>query len=197
MDVLLTSDFLKTGVDMAKRYWTADEHYGHDEIITYCNRPYRNNQVMTRDIIKRHNEIVTEEDTVYHVGDYAFAGPDRAAYVESLMRRMNGKHILILGNHDRINPFKFVDVGFQSVHTSLMIEHEGYMFVMAHDPAIWNCVANMNPLPIFIHGHVHNVYKSIVEKRMINVGVDVWDFYPVSFEQILEALNLPNLGADI
>jgi len=171
-------------------YYTADEHYGHDEVIIHCNRPYRNNQIMTRDIIKRHNSVVTEDDTVYHVGDFAFAGPDRASYVEHLLRRLNGTHILILGNHDRIAPLNLVDIGFQSVHTSLSLEREGHLIVMAHDPSIWNCVANMDPLPIFLHGHIHLVWKSIINKKMVNIGVDVWDFYPVSLEQILKALNL-------
>jgi len=133
---------------------------------------------------------VTEDDTVYHVGDFAFAGPDRASYVEHLLRRLNGTHILILGNHDRIAPLNLVDIGFQSVHTSLSLEREGHLIVMAHDPSIWNCVANMDPLPIFLHGHIHLVWKSIINKKMVNIGVDVWDFYPVSLEQILKALNL-------
>jgi len=169
---------------------TADEHYGHDEINTYCGRPWRNNQVATREIVKRHNELVKEGDTVYHIGDIAFAGPDRSSYVETLMRRLNGTHILILGNHDRIAPLKFVDVGFQSVHTSLSIELDGYKVVMAHDPSIWNVIANWDPLPIFIHGHIHNIWKSIKDKKMVNAGVDVWDFYPTSMVQIVKELGL-------
>jgi len=171
-------------------YFTADEHYGHDQIITHCRRPYKNTQLMVRDIVRKHNSIVIEEDTVYHVGDFAFAGPDRSTYVEQLLKRLNGTHILILGNHDRIAPMKLVDVGFQSVHTSLIMDIAGHTVVMVHDPAIWNCVSNMDPLPIFVHGHVHNVWKTIIEKKMVNVGVDLWNFYPVSFEQILKSLNL-------
>jgi len=171
-------------------YWTADEHYGHDQIITHCRRPYKNTQLMVRDIVKKHNSVVTEEDIVYHIGDFAFAGPDRATYVEQLVRRLNGIHILILGNHDRVAPFNLVEAGFQSVHTSLIIKEAGHTIIMAHDPSIWNCVSNMDPLPIFLHGHIHNIWKSIRGKKMVNVGVDVWDFYPVSLEQILEELGL-------
>jgi calcineurin-like phosphoesterase family protein len=181
---------------MGKNYYTADEHYGHDEIITYCNRPYRNNQVMTRDVIRRHNQVVKEGDTVHHIGDFAFAGPDRITYVENLLRRLNGKHILILGNHERINPLRLVDAGFWSVHTSLVIEEQGHKLVLAHDPSIWNCVANMDPLPIFLHGHIHNVWKTVAEKKMVNVGVDVWDFYPVSLEQILKILGMEEVQED-
>lgn len=171
-------------------FWTGDEHYGHDRILEYCRRPFKNTQRSTREMVKRHNAVVGEDDTVYHVGDIAMAGPDRATYVEGLMRRLNGTHILILGNHDQIHALKFVDIGFQSVHTSLIMEVAGYKVVMAHDPSIWNVVSNMDPLPIFLHGHIHNVWKSIPDKRMVNVGVDMWDFYPITFKQILEELEL-------
>ncbi len=168
-------------------YFTADEHYGHNEIITYCNRPYRNSQVMTRDIVKKHNSVVKEEDTVYHIGDFAFAGPDRISYVQNLLNRLNGTHILILGNHDQINPMKLVDAGFQSAHTSLVINRDvgedGYTIVMAHDPSIWNIAFKTGAM--FFCGHIHNLFKAIPEKRIVNVGVDVWDFYPVTLKQIL------------
>ncbi len=167
-------------------YFTADEHYGHDEVITYCDRPYRNNQVMTRDTIKRHNSVVKEGDMVYHNGDFAFAGPDRVSYVQHLLNRLNGTHILILGNHDKINPMKLVDAGFRSVHTSLELTIEDKAIVMAHDPSIWNVVPAGT---IFICGHVHNLFKSIPEKNIVNVGVDVWDFYPASFSEIIKVLE--------
>ncbi len=169
-----------------KVFFTSDQHYGHAEIVTYCNRPYRNTQVMTRDIVKKHNSVVEEEDMVYHVGDFAFAGPDRISYVQNLLDRLNGTHILILGNHDHINPMKLVDAGFRSVHTSLEIIVDGKDVVMAHDPSIWNVV----PIgPIFICGHIHNLFKTIPGKNIVNAGVDVWDFFPASFEQIMDALE--------
>jgi len=33
-----------------------------------------------------------------------------------------------------------------------------------------------------IHGHVHNNWR--FKDNMINVGVDVWDYFPVSFNYI-------------
>jgi len=167
-------------------FFTADEHYGHDEVITYCNRPYRNNQIMTRSIIKRHNSVVKEGDMVYHIGDFAFAGPDRISYVQHLLKRLNGTHILILGNHDNIAPLRLVDAGFRSVHTSLELIIEDKAIVMAHDPSIWNAV----PVgPIFVCGHIHNLFKIIKDKNVVNVGVDVWDFYPISLTEIIKVLE--------
>ncbi len=168
-------------------YFTADEHYGHDEIIIHCNRPYENTQRMVRDIIKRHNEVVKDGDTVYHIGDFSMAGPDRVTYVEHLVKRLNGLHVLILGNHDRVAPFNYVDVGFRSVHTALELTIDGHYVVLAHDPSIWNVLPNDR---IFLCGHVHNLFRSMPEKRVINVGVDVWNFTPITFAQVLNELEI-------
>lgn len=169
-------------------YYTGDEHYGHDEVIFHCGRPYKSNQRMVRDIIKRHNEVVKDGDTVHHLGDFCFAGPDRATYVQHILQRLNGTHILILGNHDQISALKYVDVGFRTVHTALELTIEGHHVVLAHDPSIWNVVDYKNT--IFLCGHIHNLFRSIPDKRIVNVGVDVWDFYPITFAQILNELEI-------
>lgn len=169
-------------------FFTADEHHGHPNIIEYCNRPFKNEQRMTRELISRHNSVVTENDIVYHLGDFAFAGPDRANYVRSILNKLNGTHILILGNHDQIKPFNLVNAGFMSVHTSLSLTISNYDIVMAHDPSIWTSIPGSKT--IFLHGHIHELYKSIKDKRVVNVGVDVWDFYPVPLIRILKKLEL-------
>ena len=51
-------------------YFTGDEHYGHRNVIKYCNRPFQDVDEMDREIIKRHNEVVGDDDTVYHLGDF-------------------------------------------------------------------------------------------------------------------------------
>jgi calcineurin-like phosphoesterase family protein len=173
-------------------YWTADPHLGHPEIIWHCNRPFKNEQRMTRETIKRYNSVVGPDDTCYIVGDIALAGPTRYHFVVNILERLNGIKVLILGNHDEIRALRYVDAGFQSVHTSLMIERMGYKLVMVHDPSTWNVVSNWKPLPIFIHGHVHNYgERSDPVRRTINVGVDRWDFTPITLEQILDELGLP------
>jgi len=172
-----------------KTYLSADPHLGHDEIIRYCKRPFRNSQIQTREIVKRHNNVVGHDDTTIWIGDFAMAGPDRATFVAGIMNRLNGNHILVLGNHDQIHPLKLVDIGFQSVHTSYTMEYKGHQFVMAHDPSVWTVVSNWDPRPIFLCGHVHDLFKSIKEKSIVNVGVDVWDFTPITFDQVLKELG--------
>ena len=78
-------------------YFTSDMHYGHANIIDYCNRPFESLDEMTNEMVNRWNEIVTEDDTVYVVGD-VFLCPTSEG--ESIVKRLNGRKILIKGNHD-------------------------------------------------------------------------------------------------
>ena len=51
-------------------FFTADEHYGHTNIIKYCRRPFSTVQDMDRELVRRHNEVVKDSDTVIHAGDF-------------------------------------------------------------------------------------------------------------------------------
>lgn len=55
---------------------TSDTHYGHENIIAYCNRPYGSAAEMSYDFARRWNDIVAPEDLVYHLGDFAMGDPD-------------------------------------------------------------------------------------------------------------------------
>jgi len=168
-------------------FLTADQHYLHEAIIGHCNRPFKTKKEQTKTMISKHNSLVGKQDTVYHIGDVFWGGSEYIHQFRRIMDKLLGTHILILGNHDSLKPFQYVDIGFQSVHTALEIEHAGYRVIMAHDPAIWNAIPKD---VIFLHGHVHNLYKSMWGgKKVVNVGVDVWDFYPVLFERILRIIE--------
>jgi len=79
-------------------FLTADQHYGHDAIIGYCNRPFANIKENDETIIANHNEIVTPQDCTIHAGDFCWY---KRAEAIALMNRLNGTHIFIKGSHDR------------------------------------------------------------------------------------------------
>lgn len=86
---------------MSKVFYTSDTHFGHANIIKYCDRPFSGTQEMDEVMIAQWNNTVGIEDTVFILGDYAMG--DRQKGLQYL-RRMNGTKVLINGNHDRLSP---------------------------------------------------------------------------------------------
>jgi calcineurin-like phosphoesterase family protein len=132
---------------------------------------------MDNTIVARYNSRVQDGDTVYILGDlFDLQLGKNFSIVERLVNKLKGRKILILGSHDYLKPFEYVEAGFESVHTFLQVGNFG----LVHDPAV-SCV---NRSMIFLCGHVHDLFK--VQMNVINVGVDVWNFFPVSEDQIMQ-----------
>ncbi len=177
---------------------TSDEHYYHHNMLMHresspqtpeASRKFRTTDEMHRHIKKKHNERVTDEDIVYHLGDFAYGpGAKTVGQIEGLLRGLNGTHILVLGNHDHLKPFDYVEAGFQSVHTSLEIEHIWYddavdervsKFTLIHDPAIAGVLTQQK----VIHGHTHGLGLRLGDNTY-SVSVEMHDYYPVSLDAI-------------
>jgi len=162
---------------LGKIFFTADQHFGHKNIAKYTERPWKEVNEMDRQLIFNHNQVVKEEDTVYHIGDFAWG---TASYkIENILSRMNGTHHLILGNHDLLRPFTYVNCGFTSVHTSLTLTFDDVLLVLAHDPSVSQVAVNI----MFLCGHIHRLFN--VQGNCLNVGIDIWEYLPVSLDMVL------------
>jgi calcineurin-like phosphoesterase family protein len=160
-------------------WFTADQHFDHDGIISACNRPFQTTRHMNKEIIKRYQTFVNDEDDVYIIGDLCLKGPEYLPFYKNIIKQLPGQKHLIFGNHDKLSWEQYIDVGFTSVHSSLIIKNKiGVKYILNHDPAS-SCI-NRNLL--WLCGHIHNLFRTC--KNVINVGVDVWDYRPVSIEQI-------------
>lgn len=80
-------------------FFTSDLHLGHENVIHFENRPFRNAAEMNQILIANYNAVVQPTDTVYLLGDLSFHIPVEEA--NELISRLNGKKHLILGNHDK------------------------------------------------------------------------------------------------
>lgn len=80
-------------------FFTSDLHLGHQNIIKYCSRPFGSVEEMNETLISNYNEMVSESDWVYFLGDICMG---KIAETLPLVSRLNGKKVLIAGNHDRV-----------------------------------------------------------------------------------------------
>ena len=55
-------------------FFTSDTHFGHENIIKYCGRPFKDVEKMNERLIKNWNEVVKDTDTIFHLGDFSFRG---------------------------------------------------------------------------------------------------------------------------
>ena len=168
-------------------WFTADWHFYHKQIIEYCNRPFKSEKEMRRQLITRYNEVVRKDDTCFVLGDASMLGTSQWEHLKGVIQKLNGTKHLIFGNHDEFKWQRYVDIGFTTVHSALWHQEGGLNIVMAHDPSVY-CV--LKPDTVLLHGHIHTLYKSLPEQMVVNVGVDVWNFYPVNIDQIRKELGI-------
>ena len=131
-----------------RRFVTADQHFGHANIIKYCNRPFSSVSEMDEALIDNWNKAVAKDDIVYVLGDFALAKIER---IIEIGNRLHGNKKLILGNHDRSNESVYKRAGFSFVSRyPILIDN---FIILSHAPLEFlneNC-------PFFnIHGHVHD-----------------------------------------
>jgi len=169
------------------KFFTSDWHFFHKKIIEYCDRPFKNEKHMRNKIINNFNEVVCKEDNTFVLGDVAMLGGSQWEALKGIIQKLNGTKHLICGNHDEFRWQRYIDIGFATVHSALWLEEGGLSIVMAHDPSAY---CTLEPNTVFLHGHIHTLYKSIPEQRVVNVGVDQWDFYPINMEQIKKELGI-------
>ena len=175
-----------------KTFWTSDQHIGHLNIVRYCARPFADVHEMREVIIARYNEMVGPDDLVYHLGDVAMD----EKYVAPFVTRLNGRKILISGNHDKCHPChknhermrrKYLTYGFEDVLTHTFYEPLGV--AMCHLPYAGDHKDDRFPehrpknegKPLLC-GHIHEKWRE--HGPMLNVGVDANDFRPVTEDQV-------------
>lgn len=155
-----------------KYFVISDMHFNHEKIIQYCNRPFKNVTDMNETIIKNWNETVSNKDVVICLGD---VGLGRVEQLEPIIRKLNGKKILILGNHDNFSEEKYRELGFHTV-SRFPIIYNGF-FIMSHAP-----MELSETTPYFnFYGHVHNDSKYVDNATSKCVSVERIGYRPYCF----------------
>lgn len=137
-------------------WFTSDTHFGHKNIINFCERPFESTDEMDEFIIKNWNSKVGKEDVVFHLGDFAFATNKRW---QELIYKLNGTIYLILGNHDITRwPGDYTMNLFHVVTNQMMLKIDNkYKVYLNHFPFLCYDGVYRNPqdCTIQLHGHTH------------------------------------------
>ncbi|MDK2600517.1 metallophosphoesterase [Bacillus stercoris] len=171
---------MSTNISPSKVFLISDTHFCHSNIIRYENRPFKDTDEMDEYMIESWNKVVSENDIVIHVGDVILA---KAKKAKEILSRLNGRKILVLGNHDHFSKKKWKNLGFDP--------YERYFFkdyLITHIPfdevplrvAVENGFIKGN-----IHGHVHSQNSHLDQELYKCCCVELISYTPILFEEFI------------
>jgi calcineurin-like phosphoesterase family protein len=173
---------------MRNIFVTADTHFYHKNIITKAERPFDSIEEMNEAIISNWNSTVTNNDLIYHLGDFMMGISIKIAdesfnKMKELVGRLRGNIRLISGNHDKILTKLCImknECPFEIIKPRDFVRTQGKKIRMEHRPI---------NADFLLHGHSHGNMKSRGYIRL-DVGVDCWDFAPISLEEAVSKLKV-------
>lgn len=177
-------------------FFTADFHFGEDEILTREARPFADMEEMTDAILDNINSVASKEDTLYVLGDWI----DYSKHYKSdisvfeVSRRITPPVILIMGNNeqrmldevfggdfDRMRD-TVTGMGISDLLYECDVEFGGEKFHLVH------CPEDHKDGCINLFGHVHRA-TGLWKPFGLNVGVDLNHFRPFSEKEIFRLLK--------
>jgi len=161
-------------------FFTSDTHYGHANIIKFSERPFSSVEEMDEAMITNWNAVVKPGDLVYHLGDFSFANRDRTI---KIAKRLAGQKFLVYGNHDKaMRRDREFNEQWQWTRDLTQIEVEGQKITLCHFAMLtWN---QSHRGAWNLHGHSHGNLTDDPNALRIDVGVDCFNYAPVSFEEV-------------
>lgn len=179
-------------------FFTSDLHFGHKNIIRFCNRPWKDTDEMDEALIENWNSVVKEDDIVFDLGDFAFAPNSKW---KEILSKLNGHHYLVLGNHDITRwPGDNIMKLFERVEQQMVLKIDNRFVYLNHYPYLcyggsWRGPENA---VYAFHGHVHSGPSSSGKDcdRLVHlfpyqydVGVDNNNYHPVPWEEVKRVID--------
>ncbi len=178
---------------MRRAWFTADQHFFHEQIIAHNSRPFATVEEMNAELISRWNEVVSTGDEVFMLGDFVWTG---VADAFEIFNKLNGRIFILEGNHDRkwwgktayyskpgyrVEPipaqyvFKFRRPRPSKIMHITLSHYAMRTWYRAHHGA-WH-----------LYGHSHGRLDPM--GKSFDVGVDNWDYYPISLTQVMDVMD--------
>lgn len=169
---------------MNKIFFTSDHHFGHKNIIKFCNRPFESIDEMNEELISRWNAKVGPNDEVYHLGDFALCTTNEFT---DIIGRLNGIIYLIGGNHDGTamsnrKVFKWIKDYFElKVKDDECANGVQRIILFHYAMRVWRGDSRGT---WHLYGHSHSTLPDKEHKLAFDIGVDCHDFYPLSYDEV-------------
>lgn len=184
------------------KYYISDLHFDHTNVIKFDNRPFNSVEEMNNTLIHNWNSVVKKSDIVYVLGDFCFGNTERT---NEIFNKLNGKIILIRGNHDRIlhtqaNKNKVLQMVDYKEVKDIAFGKEYRVYMSHYFMPLFR--SHRYPDSVHLYGHVHNsdeweFCKEVAEQaksryktnaKYFNVGcmLEYMNYTPRTLEQILE-----------
>lgn len=188
---------------MGKIFYIADTHFSHANVIKFDKRPFTDVEIMDEMLIQNWNKTVTNEDTVYILGDFCWKSESR--WIE-ILERLNGKKILIRGNHDLKNLDKSKKY-FRNIMDYGEIKDDGRTVIMCHCPIPFY-KKDYDDDTYMLYGHLHTTieedfmqeFKKIIKEKdhrgksrnrcnFYNCWLGFYGYKPATLDEIIERWN--------
>lgn len=162
-----------------KKWFIADTHFSHANIIKYAGRPFATVDEMDCALIDNWNQCVGEDDQVFFLGDFGLGDVE---HLRAICAQLKGNKVCIRGNHDA-NPTRMNRIGFPVVLEAAFLKIGRHNVELIHIPS------NPPPTHFQLHGHVHEKRPRKLIANQLNLCVEVWDYKPASEKAILSILD--------
>lgn len=165
---------------MPEIFVVSDTHFGHENIIKYCGRPFKNAEEMNWELVKRWNSVVTPQDKVYHLGDVHMGGKSREQ-IDQVLSALNGHKRLILGNHDN-GKDQLLLKHFEKILMWRAFKEFGLL--LTHAPVHESTLQFGKFTAVNVHGHIHQ--NASPKGPYKNVSVEAIDYTPINIKTLQE-----------
>ena len=171
-------------------WFTSDTHFGHANIIKYCDRPYTSLSEMDESLIENWNKVVRPNDSIYHLGDFTRGGQEEAM---AYFSRLNGRIFVVPGGHDKqwMSKGEYISKSGHPVEIlspletiKMSILGRSHLIVLCHySMRVWD---RSHYGSWHLYGHSHCGLPT--HMKSMDVGIDCWNYFLVSLEKVAEKM---------
>jgi len=162
-------------------FFVSDCHFFHSKIIEYCHRPFSSSYEMNETIFNNWNETVSDDDIIFHLGDFVCGVQNKNEMARLVEENLNGIKYFLIGNHDTkdLIPNKMIN---DKVY---YIMYNGLKIALSHYPSIGEKSITFEG-DLLLSGHVHNHSREVYNS--FNCSVENINYTPILIDDIIKKL---------